>query len=61
MVFAPFWSVNGYTLNYLFWSERGYGFRGNALTYLSFQFQMNKKERVICVSEVDFKNKVSDT
>ena len=41
MVFAPFWS------------ENGYGFRGNAWTYLS--FQRNKKERVIREFEVDFK------
>ena len=44
MVFVPFWSQNGYRLC-LFWSEFGYGFRGNK--YLSFQFQMKtmiKKE-----------------
>ena len=51
-VFAPFWSENGYRLC-LFWPEFGYGFRGNALTYVSFQFRMNKKERVICEFEVD--------
>ena len=49
MVFTPFWSEKGYRLC-LFRSEFGYGFRGNAWTYLSFlswsfQFQMNKKER----------------
>ena len=52
--FTPFWSENGYRLC-LFWSEFGYGFRGNAWTYMSSQFQMNKKERVICEFEVDFK------
>ena len=43
-MFAPFWSENGYRL-YLFWSEsREFG---NARPYLSFEFEMNKKERVI--------------
>ena len=39
LVFAPFWS------------EIGYGFRGShgsVWTYLSFPFQMSKKEREIC-------------
>ena len=34
----------------------GYGFRGNygsVWTYLSFQFQMNQKERVICEFQMD--------
>ena len=46
MVFAPFWS------------ENGYGFRGNygnVWTYLQFQFQMSKKEREMREFEVDFK------
>ena len=42
-----------------FWSENGYGFRGNygsVWTYFLFQFQMNtEKERVIYEFEVDFK------
>ena len=41
-----------------FWSGIGYGFRGNygsVRTYLSPQFQMNQKERVICVFEMDCK------
>ena len=36
----------------------GYGFRGNngrVWTYLSFQFQMKKKEREICETEMHFK------
>ena len=57
-VFAPFWSEIGYRLC-LFWSEFGYGFRGNAWTCMSFQFQMNKKERVICEFEVDLKKSFS--
>ena len=39
--------------------ESGYGLRGkygSLLTYLSFQFQMRKKEREICEFEMDFKN-----
>ena len=47
MVFAPFWS------------ENGYGFRGNlgsVRTYLSFQFQMSKKEREICEYEMGLEN-----
>ena len=51
MVFALFWSIkNGYTLR-SFWFGIGYGFRGNywsVRTYLSFQFQMNKKEKEKC-------------
>ena len=39
---------------FLFWTDFSYGFRGNAWTYLSFQSQMNKKEREICEFEVDF-------
>ena len=37
----------------------GYGFRGNyvsVLTYLSFQFQMSKKEREIWEFKMDLKN-----
>ena len=48
MVFGPFWSENGYT-HYPFWSGIGNGFRrnyGSVWTYfLSFQFQINKKNR----------------
>ena len=54
MVFVPFWSQNGYRLC-LFWSEFGYGFRGNK--YLLFQFQMKtmiKKERVISEFDMAF-------
>ena len=39
----------------IFWTEFWCDFRGNAWMYLSFQFQMNTKERVICEFEVDFK------
>ena len=42
-----------------FWSGIGYGFRGNygsAWRYLSFQFQMSKKEREICEFEMDLMN-----
>ena len=55
MVFAPFWSENGYTFC-PFWSGIGYGLRGNygsVWTYLLFQIQMNTgKERLMYV---DFK------
>ena len=46
-LFALFWSENGYILC-PFWSGIGYGFRGyyrSVWTYLSFQFQINKKEK----------------
>ena len=46
-VFAPLWSENRYRLC-PFWSGIGYGFRGNhwsEWTYVSFWFQMSKKER----------------
>ena len=49
-VFALFWSENGYTIC-PFWSGIEYGFRGNfgnVRTFLSFQFQMSKKESEIC-------------
>ena len=48
-VFAPYWSENRYTLC-PFWSGIGYDFWGNCgitWTYLSFQFQMSRKEREI--------------
>ena len=49
MMFAPFWSENGYRL-YLFWSEsREFG---NARPYLSFEFEMNKKERELADSKL---------
>ena len=57
VVFAPFWSENWYRLC-LFWSGIGYGCRGNygsVWTYLSFQFQISKKEREICEFEMNFK------
>ena len=57
MVFALFWSENVYRVR-PFWSGISYGFRGNdwsVLTYLLFQFQMNKKERVIWELKIDFK------
>ena len=58
MVFAPFRSENGYTLC-PFWSGIGSGFRGNyrsvRTSYLSFQFQMIKKEGVIYDFEMDCK------
>ena len=56
--FTPFLSERGYRLC-LFWSGIGYGFRANAWPYMSFQFQMNKKERVINEFEVDFKKSFS--
>jgi len=40
------------------WSGTGYGFQGNygiVWAYMSFQFQMNKKERLIYEFEVNFK------
>ena len=47
MVFAPFWSENGYGLR---------GNYGSVRTYLLLQFQMNtEKERVIYEFDVDFK------
>ena len=60
MIFAPFWSENGYGLC-PFYSGIGYGFRGNygsVWTYLSFQFQMNKKEREKWNSEWIWRNHV---
>ena len=56
MVFVSFQSENGYRLC-PFWSGISYGFRGNYASvwmYLSFQFQRNEKERVICKFEFDF-------
>ena len=54
MVFGLFRSIkNGYTLC-SFWFEIGHGFRANYrsvrthYSYLSFQFQMNKKEKEKC-------------
>ena len=57
MVFALFWSENVCRVR-PFWSGISYGFQGNdwsVLTYLLFQFQMNKKERVIWELKIDFK------
>ena len=48
-----------YTLPILIWIRRRCRFRGNyrsVWTYLSFQFQMSKKEREICEFEMDLKN-----
>ena len=45
------------------WSGIGCGFRGNyesVWTYLSFQFQMNQKARVIWEFEMDFKTWLED-
>ena len=58
LVFAPFLSDYGYRVC-PFWSGIGYhdGFRGNdgsAWMWSSFQFQMNKKESVICQFEIDW-------
>ena len=55
MVFVPFRSENGCRFC-SFWSGIGYAFRGNygsVWTYLSFQFQMNQRERVICEFQMD--------
>ena len=49
-VFAPLWSENGYTLCPIRCGV-AYGLRrkyGSVWTYLSFQFQISKKEREIC-------------
>ena len=57
-VFTPFWCENVNTLC-SFWSGIGYGFRGNygsVWTFLSFQFQMSKKEREICKFQIDLNN-----
>ena len=57
MVFAPFWSETGIDFAN-FWSWIGYGFRGNyrsVWTYLSFRFQIRKKEREICKLEMDWR------
>ena len=57
MFFVPFRFENGYRVC-PFWSRIVYGFRGNCgilWTYLSFQLQMNKKERVICKLQNDLK------
>ena len=55
--FAPFWSENGNRFC-AFWSRIGYGLRRNygcVSMCSSFQFQMNKKESVMCEFEMDFK------
>ena len=57
MGFALFWSENGYRF-YSFWSGSGYGLRrkyGCESVCSSFQFQMNKKQSVICEFEKDLK------
>ena len=53
---VPFQSENELRL-LPFWTEIGYGFRGNCRsewTYLSFLFKMNMKERVICKFKMHF-------
>ena len=55
MVFAPFWSENGYRL---FGLESGVVFKGTTGVYeriYSFNSKMRKKEREICEFEIDFK------
>ena len=55
-VCAPFWSENEYRFC-PFWSGIGYGLRRNygSVSMCSlFQFEMNKKESVICKFEMDF-------
>ena len=56
--FTPFWSENGNRL-YLLRSEFGSSFWGNTEVNkrinLSFQVQMNKKEKVMCEFQMDFK------
>ena len=57
-VFTPFWCENVNTLC-SFWSGIGLSFRGNygsVWTFLSFQFQMSKKEREICDFQLDLNN-----
>ena len=58
MVFAPFRSENGIEFPH-FGLESGMIFEGTTYgsvwTQLSFQFQMNKKEKVICEFEMNFK------
>ena len=57
-VFMPFWCENGNTLC-SFWSGIGLSFRGNfgsVWTFLSFQFQMSKKETEICEFQLDLNN-----
>ena len=57
MGFALFWSENGYRFC-SFWSGSGYGLRRNygcESVCSSFQFQMNKKQSVICEFEMDLK------
>ena len=58
MVFEPFRSENGdMSLQILLWNRVWFcqGNYGSVVTYLSFQFQMNKKEKVIYEFEMDFK------
>ena len=43
MIFGPFWSENRYGFQ---------GNYGNVWTYLSFQFQINKKELAMCKFEM---------
>ena len=58
MVFEPFRSENGdMSLQILLWNRVWFcqGNYGSVVTYLSFQFQTNKKEKVIYEFEMDFK------
>ena len=53
MVFARFWSENGY--RHFIFLESGMVFEETTeVMYLSFQFQMNKKEREIWEFKMDF-------
>ena len=46
-----------YTLSILVWNRYGFwGNFGSVWTYLSFQFQMSKKEREICKFQMDLMN-----
>ena len=53
MVFAPFWSENGYRFC-PFWSGIEYGLQRN-YGCLPYQFQMNKNESVTATFEKDFR------
>ena len=58
-VFATFWSENWrvYTLLILVWNRVWFSRELRSVwTYLSFQFQMSRKEREICQFEMDLNN-----
>ena len=52
--YVPFCSENGYKRSYFGLNSAMVFAAVHERTYLSFQFQMNKKETVICEFEVDF-------